>query len=303
MGFFDDFFEDTADFFTEDIPAAVRDPFAPENLPVTLGLGLGAFTGGFAPLAGGLLFENLQSGRSGGTFGSFVSPQDLDVPVPTQPGPGASQQEINAFNQAIEDFQLLQQGLRKEAAPDGGFFIREIPDAELIEAVGQRGGERLLQTREITRLSRQRLKSALAGELPLPKAFERESEKRKEQTRVSLARGPGEFSTAGIQKFGQLQESEAIIEDAIRRGEITAGQAINLQQQQTTAGIQSQILQSFQTGRFGAADIGLRQQDLETQLRIAELFGGFGREAGRQELFGSVIEAGIPAATRIALRG
>jgi hypothetical protein len=260
-GWFGDFIEDTVDYVTEDIPRSIS-----KSRPKDY-------------VTGNPIFDI-------DPFGTRKE-DDFDI---SPPSATASKEEIDQFNLALEDFQLQREGFTRVALPDGGFAIKEIPDARLKEFLGESGAERVRQNRSIGQRSRERLNLALAGELPVPLSFKRASGERREEARVRLARGPGEFSTPGIQKFGQLQESEAIIEDAIRRGEITAAQGINLQQQQTTAGIQSDILRSIQTGRFGAADIGFRQQDLETQLKIAEMSGRFGQKASEQELIGSVIE-------------
>jgi hypothetical protein len=108
-------------------------------------------------------------------------------------------------------------------------------------------------------------------------------------------RGAGVTSTAGIQTLSKLQESTDIARERVRTGEITSGTAQNLLQQQTLADLQTRQLQGFQQGRFGAAQLSFQQQELDTQLRIAQLMGRYGQQAGQQQLLGTVAGAGIGA--------
>lgn len=232
----------------------------------------------------------------------------IDVPSPSPPSPGASAEEINEFNLAMEDFQLLQQGRRKEFTDDGGFFIREIPDAELGAAVGDRAASQIIANRQtslvgsqIQEASNRRTLAALRGEITSP-LFERGAEKRAGQTLLAAQRGPGATSTPGIQNIQRQRESDAVLRESIAGGEITAGQAINFQQLQQSSNVQNQLLQNLQGGRFGAAQIGLGQgqlglgqQDLNTQLQIANILSRSGRTAGQQQLLGTVAGAIIPS--------
>ena len=72
----------------------------------------------------------------------------------------------------------------------------------------------------------ERQKKAMAGELPISPALERELTDWDAQTKESLSRKLGtnyDATTPGIQSLARLQERTGLLREEARRGEITAG--------------------------------------------------------------------------------
>jgi hypothetical protein len=207
-----------------------------------------------------------------------------------------------------EEFQLNQQGFRTARVPTfnrSGKFVRRvtrivpIPDAELENFIGANAAQTLRSNRQINLLSSQRTEAALRGDLDVSPAFEREAGERTQQTQLSVLRGAGLGSTSGSQQIALQEQTNALLRDAIRRGEITSGQAISLQQQQLGSNIQNQLLQNISSNRFRGAQLNLQQQGLNQELQIANLLAQQGRRAGQQELLGTVAGAAIPGLIKL----
>lgn len=216
-----------------------------------------------------------------GEGGVLGSQEEFELPkIPSLPPRDTS----------FEEFQLLQQGFRR--GPNG---IEEISDDELDAIVGGTAAARIKNERAIGLLGQERTLAALEGNLPVSPALERDIRGREQQTLLGLRRGAGVESTAGIQKLGQQQESADIVRERVRTGEVTSGQAQNILQQRLLGNQQSQILEGIQRGQFGEGQLRFQQQDLNTQIQLANLAGRYGQQAGQQQLLGQLGTLGILA--------
>lgn len=173
--------------------------------------------------------------------------------------------EPSAEERALQTQQL--ELLQRQAEQQAQFepFIRE--SLGLTEAEG--GGLRRLTQEEIeagmteeekraaelTRLSQERQRQALAGELPISPALERELTLQEQQTREALSRklGPGfEATTSGQQGLRAFQERAGLLREEARRGQITSGQGILQSRLSGLLGRQQQQFGQFQGAGQGA---------------------------------------------------
>jgi hypothetical protein len=287
--------EDVGGFFEKDLPRVVEDPTDPKNIGTVLGLlGLGGAAAlpllGFPAAGAALGAAGLGSAAISEGATNYLFPQEIDAPAPE--ASDFDDQSISEFNAAREEFQLLQQGLRKESTP-GGFRIAEIPEAELAEAVGERGAEKLILGRQI---QRERLEFELAagrGEVT-SEAFNQAARESRQQAETAVARGAGAQSTSGAQQLALNRRTNELLREQISQGRLSGAGAINLQQQQLGGQLQNQLFQGLQQGRLGAGQLGLQQQGQATQLQLAQLLGQFGQQAGQQQLLGTIGGAAIP---------
>lgn len=203
----------------------------------------------------------------------------------------------------IEEFQLRQQGFISIPLPGGGTRIVQIPDNQLDAALGKQAADQLRLNRSINLLTSQRTEDALRGNLPVSPAFEEDAAERLARETLGVLRTSGVRSTSGANIISNVQSSNALLREQIRRGEISSGQTNVLQQTQSQSDILNRILQGQTRNKFQTAQLGLQQQDLNTQLQIANLLGRQGAQAGQQQLIGQIVGATAPSLIRAAAGG
>ena len=162
---------------------------------------------------------------------------------------------------------------------------------------------------EITRLSQESQQQALAGELPISPALERELTLQEQQTREQLSRrlGPGfETTTAGQQALGAFQQRAGLLREEARRGQITSGQGILQSRLSGFLGRQQQQFGQFQGAGAGAlgllGGLGQAQQPFQFQ-RGLQFQAAQQTAANRAQLLGDIAGAVGTGAGLIATGG
>jgi hypothetical protein len=186
--------------------------------------------------------------------------------------------ELKDFSQGYRDWELANLGYRVnpntgewEAIP----YNKLSPDQQL--------------SRDIERLRDERTFAALEGKLPVSKALERNIQKGLQATRLGVARGPGEFSTPGIQRMGQAELNAEALRESVRTGEISSGYADFLRQQQLTGGLQGQYYQQALQGYGLSAGLDLSYAQLAAQKRMQDEANRAGLRQSRYGLTGDII--------------
>jgi hypothetical protein len=186
--------------------------------------------------------------------------------------------ELKDFSQGYRDWELANLGYRVN--PNTGEW-EAIPYEEL-------SPDQQL-SRDIERLRGERTFAALKGNLPVSKGLERNLQKGLESTKLAVMRGPGEFSTPGIQKMGQAELNAETLREQVRTGQITEGYANYLQQQQLTGGLQSQYYQNALQGYGLSTGLDLAYAQLASQEKMQDDANRVGLQQSRYGLAGDII--------------
>jgi hypothetical protein len=236
-------FGDTVDFFQTDIPQFFGQPTQEELL--------------YGP-----------GGPDGtGLFGSMMPPL---------PGGRLGTGGLKALQQ----YQLALQGVRMKKTKKGKFKIVPLSEEQMTNILGEDVAQQVLSNQAIQTAMQERTQAALAGDLPVSPALEEALREQQQATALGVARGPGAQSTPGIQLLSEQQTGANIAREAARHGQLTTGLGQNMLMQQQTAGMRAAPLQTVQQHLF---NIGAGQQQLATQLQLANIMGQYGQQAAHTQ--------------------
>ena len=131
----------------------------------------------------------------------------------------AQQDQAYNFQQMLQPFLLDQMGLEATFGPGGA--VTSIKKRALTKEEQQ--------AKDIQGLAQEKVLKGLRGELDIDPATERNLTRQRAQTKEYVARTggqSGDLSTAGQTAINLERESEAIIRDQVRRGQMTDAEAI-----------------------------------------------------------------------------
>lgn len=152
-----------------------------------------------------------------------------------------------------------------------------------------------LNQEQILQLAQEREMKALKGELPVDASLMSDLKQREDQLRQSLSKkfGPGyETSTGGTQALSDFERARQATLDAVRRGDINTGEALNLSQTgllndktanflgQTSgvAGMTNPFISAYgnnATGAVNALNYYSNDRARQAQFNLANQGGGF----------------------------
>ena len=146
-------------------------------------------------------------------------------------------EEEMAEAKALKPFVLQKMGLVQETNEDGTIKYRKMTEEEYEATLNPVE----LQAYKNLKLSLERQEKALRGELPISDATKQQKEQEFKQFKEAMARAGHTITgdtpetatadtTAGIQSLKAFQQKWAVIEEAERRGELTAGAPAAMQQ-------------------------------------------------------------------------
>jgi len=183
----------------------------------------------------------------------------------------AQQEQAFNFQQLLQPLLLDQMGLEATFGPGGA--VTSIKKRALTKEEQQ--------AKDIQGLAQEKVLRGLRGELDIDPATERALARRRAQTKEYVARTggqSGDLSTAGQTAINLERESEAIIRDQVRRGQMTDAEAI----------ASTEASRAFrETAYRGGLMAGLPGRELEVS-NAAQDYPGF---IGRQNYLSSLMGA------------
>lgn len=220
-------------------------------------------------------FQQLQQRRDQlaqrvGEIQEFDSPDEI-----------RTRQELRDIEQRISGFGNEIVGFEREADPlaqqreDIQGLQLDLLQGQLEQFQDPRRQELQEQGLDIQQQLQERTQQALAGDLPVSPALERNLGEQQQQLREQLREqlGPGfETSTPGIEALAEQEQRAEEIREGARRGQISLGEQLALGRSQGRTGVQSQTLSDLLGGQTQLGQQGLAG----TQ----QLFGGAGDLAG-----------------------
>jgi|GEM_PF-2764905 len=226
--------------------------------------------------------------------------------VTTPPPPAKSPEEVQLERMQLEHLQR-QETLTKELEPftlKSAGLIRDETTGELRELRPEELDIEERRSREIFEAHQERQLAALAGELEISPALEKDLEDRRSALVADLeARlGPRYMeTTAGQESIAQFETSSELLREEARRGQISSGEQILLSRLGTQTGVQQAQAGLFQgipnfalstaTGQALAPYQSFRQQQFLTEA------AGRRQEAQQaSDIYGALIGAGGTAA-------
>lgn len=282
-----DVIEDVGDFITEDI---WEDPW--EQVPGALGA---LTTGWYAPLGAAVgtgVGQMFGIGGKGGSIAEMLGFGPSEASLPPAPAPNASVQEHTKYQEAVMDYQLHNQGLRRIDKGDGRFSIEEIPEDLLAAHVGERRSEEILSSREINKLFSERLTGALEGTLSDP-SFERGVEEQRRKLTAEIERGQGLESTIGSRKLAEFEQRVKESRSSIGRAEISGLAGEERIRGGSTQSLVDRLLASALSGKQFEAGLGFQYAQMGQERDLAKYLADIGLQTGKQEMWGNITGAGI----------
>ena len=241
----------------------------------------------------------------GGGGGTTVQPPQ---PTPEEIALQKLQLEMLQGQQAdmekMRPFILKAMGLRVDS--DGN--IVQMTDEERREGMTPEQ----LNAYELLLAQQERQSQAMAGELPLSPALEKELTGQRSQMEEALAQrlGPNWMSTtAGQQAITAFDEKASLVKDEASRGQLQSGAGLALMQAGALGDVSNQAYQKttgFAGGRGGLLQMAgqaqqpyQQQRQWQHQANIAGAQNRAGRQAGFMGGMGSLLGSGLTAAGMI----
>lgn len=218
-----------------------------------------------------------------------MSTPSVRYPMPTSEERSLQAAQLASIQRSEEQQKMwdpiLQEelGYREIVDPEtGAKSLQQIPEEEFYASLS----EPEKQAYDIQKLASERELKALRGELEIDPAVERDIREQNQQLAERMTRQVGtgwESSTPGIEALSKQKETEAIVRDAVRRGEMTSTEALAQSRSGQLQRLQEQVLRGSGTGQARALDVAgayeqpkswlsnLRQQQFQSKLAKAQL--------------------------------
>jgi hypothetical protein len=251
-----------------------------------LGAGIGTLMAGPIGGAAGYYGANNMSGAIGAADEAGIPLDQIFWPFGGQGMPGLDVPQLPKGRlgvkglKALQKYQLALQGVRMKKKKGGGFKVVPLTEEQMTNILGEDVAQQVLNNQAIQTAMQERTQAALAGDLPVSPALEESLREQQQATALGVARGSGAQSTPGIQLLAEQQTGANIAREAARQGQLTTGLGQNMLMQQQTAGMRAAPLQTVQQY---LGSIGVGQQQLATQLQLANIMGQYGQQAAHTQ--------------------